>query len=177
MRTASSKEEIARPLFVSAFVIATCGLIYELIAGAMASYLLGDSITQFSLIIGIYLSAMGVGAYLSKYISRNLIERFVEIELAVAIIGGFEAALLFASFAYSSVFQWVLFGLVFLIGMLVGTELPLLIRILEKQTDLKELVARVFFLDYIGALAASLTFPIILVPYLGLLRSSLSEDL
>ncbi|MEC7984039.1 MAG: polyamine aminopropyltransferase, partial [Myxococcota bacterium] len=174
MRLSSGQEDISRPLFVSAFVIATCGLIYELIAGAMASYLLGDSITQFSLIIGIYLSAMGVGAYFSKYISRNLIERFVEIELAVAIIGGFEAALLFTSFAYSSAFQWVLFGLVFIIGMLVGTELPLLIRILEKQTDLKELVARVFFLDYIGALAASLTFPIVLVPYLGLLRSSMA---
>ncbi|WP_205685583.1 hypothetical protein [Flavipsychrobacter stenotrophus] len=54
-------------LLLSVFVIATCGLIYELIAGTLASYLLGDSITQFSTIIGTYLFAMGIGSWLSKY--------------------------------------------------------------------------------------------------------------
>jgi len=42
-------------LLTAVFVIATCGLIYELVAGTLASYLLGDSITQFSTIIGVYL--------------------------------------------------------------------------------------------------------------------------
>jgi len=165
--------DIRRPLFVSAFVIATCGLVYELIAGAMASYLLGDSVTQFSLIIGIYLSAMGVGAYLSKFIDRHLLTRFVEIELAVAVIGGFEALILSAAFAYTDSFRVVLFTLVSIIGMLVGMELPLLIRILETRDSLKDLVARVFFLDYIGALLASLSFPLLLLPHVGMLRSAL----
>ena len=54
-------------LLLAVFVIATCGLIYELVAGTLASYLLGDSVTQFSTIIGVYLFSMGVGAFLSRY--------------------------------------------------------------------------------------------------------------
>ncbi len=164
---------MARVLFLSAFVIATCGLVYELVAGALASYLLGNGVTQWSLIIGTYLSAMGVGSLISKAIERNLLARFVEIELAVALVGGFEASLLFAAFVYSESFQLLLFGLVGIIGVLVGLELPLLIRILERETTLKELIARVLFLDYIGALAASLAFPLILLPRLGLIRTCL----
>ncbi len=68
-------------LLLSVFVIATCGLIYELIAGTLASYLLGDSVTQFSTIIGTYLFSMGIGSYLSRYIHRNLILWFIKIEL------------------------------------------------------------------------------------------------
>ena len=162
-----------RVLFVSALLIATCGLVYELVAGALASYLLGDSVTQFSLVIGVYLSALGVGAWLSRFIDRGLLSRFVEIELAVAIVGGFEAPLLFAAFVQGDFFRPVLFGLVLLVGTLVGLELPLLLRILEEQTSLKELVARVLFLDYIGALLASLAFPLLAVPHLGLFKTSL----
>jgi spermidine synthase len=44
-------------------IVASCGLGYELIAGALSSYLLGDSILQFSSIIGCYLFAMGVGSW------------------------------------------------------------------------------------------------------------------
>ena len=166
-----------RVLFLSAFFIATCGLVYELVAGAMASYLLGDSVTWFSLVIGTYLSAMGVGSYLSRFLDRALLSRFVEIEVAVALIGGLEAPILFAGFVYSPGFKALLFIQVFAIGTLVGLELPLLIRILERETSLKELVARVLFLDYIGALAASLAFPLLLVPRLGLFRTSLALGL
>jgi len=173
MRGASPPADLGRVLFVSAFVIATCGLVYELVAGALASYLLGDSITQFSLVIGVYLSAMGVGSYLSRFVDRGLLARFVEIELAVAIIGGFSAPLLYAAFTWTGLFRPLLFGLVFTTGTLVGLELPLLIRLLESRSSLKELVARVLFLDYIGALAASLAFPLLLVPKLGLMRTSL----
>jgi len=163
----------SRVLFASALVIATCGLVYELVAGALASYLLGDSVTQFSLIIGCYLSAMGVGSYLSRLIDRALLARFVEIEVAIALIGGFEAPLLYAAFVYTDGFRPLLLGLVGVIGILVGLELPLLIRILEKNASLRELVARVLFLDYIGALAASLAFPLVVLPQLGILRASL----
>ena len=69
-------------LFINVFVIATCGLIYELLAGTLSSYVLGDSVTQFSLIIGIYLFAMGVGSWLSRFIDKHVAEKFVEIELA-----------------------------------------------------------------------------------------------
>ena len=160
-------------LFLNVIVIATCGLIYELIAGTLASYVLGDSITQFSLIIGIYLFAMGVGSWLSGFIDKNLARKFVEIELCVAILGGFSAPILFLSFAKLSYFSIVLYGTVFGIGTLVGLEIPILMRILKDEIDFKDLVSRVLALDYVGALVASILFPLFLVPRLGLVRTSL----
>jgi spermidine synthase len=160
-------------LFLNVIIIATCGLIYELLAATVSSYVLGDSVTQFSLVIGIYLSAMGVGSWLSGFLDKDLAKRFVEIELAVAILGGFSAPLLFLTFASVSYFNLILYGTVFAIGVLVGLEIPLLMRILKDELDFKKLVARVLALDYVGALVASLLFPIFLVPRLGLNRTSL----
>ncbi|NOT64409.1 MAG: polyamine aminopropyltransferase [Acidobacteria bacterium] len=160
-------------LFLNVLIIATCGLIYELLAGTLASYVLGDSVTQFSLIIGLYLFALGIGAWLSRFIEKGLARAFVEIELGVALLGGWSAPLLFLCFARVEHFQPVLYALVIAIGTLVGLELPLLMRILENQLEFKELVARVLTFDYIGALAASLLFPLLFVPKLGLVRTSL----
>lgn len=160
-------------LFLNVIIIATCGLIYELLAATVSSYVLGDSVTQFSLIIGIYLSAMGVGSWLSGFLDKDLARKFIEIELAVAIIGGLSAPILFLGFAKLSYFSLLLYGVVFAIGTLVGLEIPLLMRILKDELDFKQLVARVLALDYVGALVASLMFPLFLVPKLGLVRTSL----
>ncbi len=160
-------------LFLNVLIIATCGLIYELLAGTLASYVLGDSVRQFSLIIGIYLSAMGVGSWLSRFVERGLARCFIEVELGVALLGGVSAPLLFMSFARLGWFHVVLYGVVFAIGVLVGLEIPLLMRILKDQLDFKEIVSRVLAFDYVGALVASLLFPIFLVPKLGLVRTSL----
>lgn len=160
-------------LFLSVFLIAACGLIYELIAGALASYLLGDSVLQFSTIIGAYLFAMGIGSYLSRFITRALISRFISIELAVGLIGGFSSTILFMAFTYAGGFRFLLYGMVLVIGILVGLEIPLLMRILRERFELRELVANVLTLDYLGALGASLLFPLLLVPKLGLVRSAL----
>jgi spermidine synthase len=160
-------------LFFNVLVMATCGLVYELLAGTLASYVLGDSVTQFSLVIGIYLFAMGVGAWLSRFVDRGLVRRFVEIEFGVALAGGCSAPLLLFSFARLSFFSLVLYGVVFVIGVLVGLELPLLMRVLKDHLDFKELVSRVLALDYVGALVAAILFPIFCVPRLGLTRTSL----
>jgi spermidine synthase len=164
-------------LFLNVLIIATCGLVYELLAGTVASYVLGDSITQFSLIIGLYLAALGVGAYLSRFLTKNLAGRFVEIELAVALLGGCSAPLLFLSFAHLKVFHVVLWGEVLAIGTLVGLEIPLLMRILKDQLEFKDLVSKVLTFDYIGAVFASVLFPLLLVPKLGLVRTSLAFGL
>src|SRR4051812_24472885 len=151
-------------LFVTVLVIATCGLIYELIVGTLASYLLGDSITQFSTVIGVYLFALGIGAYLSRFVDRGLANRFVETELAVAFAGGCSAPWLFFTFAHGASFRFALYGTVLVIGTLVGLEIPLLLRILKDQVRFKDLVSQVLTFDYLGALAASLLFPLVLVP-------------
>jgi spermidine synthase len=160
-------------LFLNVLIIATCGLVYELLAGTLASYVLGDDVTQFSIIIGIYLFALGVGAWLSGFIETGLAKKFIEVELAVALLGGASAPLLFLSFARLSYFHVILYAVVFLIGVLVGLELPLLMRILKDNLDFKDLVSRVLTFDYVGALVASILFPIFFVPKIGLVRTSL----
>lgn len=167
------RAEMPLAVFLTALLIAACGLIYELVAGALASYLLGDSVMQFSTIIGTYLFAMGIGSWLSKFVHRGLVRRFVVVELMVAVVGGFSSLLLFLAFAYTDAFRLLLYTLVVVIGTLVGLEIPLLMRILKDRFEFKEVVANVLTFDYLGALGASLLFPIVLVPQLGLARSAL----
>jgi spermidine synthase len=154
-------------------VIAAAGLVYELVMAAVASYVLGDSVTQFSTVIGVYLSALGLGAYLSKFVERRLAQTFVDVELATAVIGGLSAPGLFAAFAFSSTFRLILYATVVVVGVLVGLELPLLMRILRREYDFKELIARALTFDYAGALVGSLAFSLWLVPRLGLVHTSI----
>jgi spermidine synthase len=167
-------------LLASVFVVAACGLVYELAAGALASYLLGDSVLQFSTVIGTYLFAMGIGSWLSRFIERQLVAQFLAIELLVGLVGGLLPAALFV--AHSSLpasslgaFRMLLYGLVLLVGMLVGLEIPLVMRILKRQFReryaLKDLVSQVLTFDYLGALVVALAFPLLFVPHLGLIRT------
>ncbi|TRW26392.1 polyamine aminopropyltransferase [Flavobacterium zepuense] len=160
-------------LLLAVFTIATCGLVYELVAGTLASYLLGDSVKQFSFIIGVYLFSMGVGSYFSKFITRNLLNTFIEIEILVGVIGGLSSAVLFVLFESVYYFQFILYLLVFITGCLVGLEIPLLMNILKDRVKFRDLVSNVFTFDYIGALLASILFPLVLVPQLGIMRTSL----
>jgi len=161
-------------LLASVFVVAACGLVYELSAAALSSYLLGDSVLQFSTVIGSYLFAMGVGSWLSRYFERQLPAHFLRIELMVALVGGALPALLFIANAYvPGAFRLLLYGLVLVVGTLVGLEIPLVMRILRRNVALKDLVSQVLTFDYLGALAVSIAFPLLLVPQLGMIRTGL----
>lgn len=165
-----------RLLILSVFVVASCGLAYELVAGALSSYLLGDSVLQFSTIIGAYLFAMGIGAHLSKYVrDADVLARFVEIELLVALIGGLSATVLFVIFAWAGTpFRVALYALVLIIGILVGMEIPLVMRVFNaRRGAFADIVSRVLTFDYLGALAVSVLFPLFLAPRLGLARTAL----
>lgn len=170
----SGPQPVEIALLASVFVVAACGLVYELSAAALSSYLLGDSVLQFSTIIGTYLFAMGVGSWLSRYFERQLPAHFLRIELMVALVGGALPALLFIANAYvPGAFRLLLYGLVMVVGTLVGLEIPLVMRILRRNVALKDLVSQVLTFDYLGALAVSIAFPLLLVPQLGMIRTGL----
>lgn len=164
-----------RVLLVNVLVVAGCAIVYELLCGTLASYLLGDAVLQFSLVLGTYLFAMGVGAWLSKRLEPAAESRYVQTELALAIVGGLSVPLLLGAVSAHVPLRPALYGLVFLIGVLVGVELPLLVKILRTEGTSRsfgDVVARAFAYDYVGALAASLLFPLVLVPWLGLVRTA-----
>jgi spermidine synthase len=158
-------------LFVTVFVLATCGLAYQLLAGAVASYVLGDSVTQFSLVVGTFLSAMGAGAWASRKIEAPG-RAFVDASLSAALVGGMSCTLLLITFPRSAFFRPMLFGVVIATGALIGVALPLLLRVLRRQMALRELAARALAVDYAGAVTGSLILSMLAVPRFGLARTA-----
>jgi spermidine synthase len=168
-------------LLACVFVVAACGLVYELCAGALASYLLGDSVLQFSTVIGTYLFAMGVGSWASRHVREaGAAATFVKVELIVGLAGGLMPAALFGAHAWLPAgslgsFRVLLYLLVSIVGIGVGLEIPLVLRLVERPLRGREalalLVSQVLTFDYVGALVVSVAFPLLLVPHLGLVRS------
>jgi spermidine synthase len=164
------RKEVA--LLFGTFVIAICGLVYELLESTISSYLLGDSIYHFSLIIGLFMSSMGVGAWLSRFVGEHVARAFVILQSTIAFVGGFSAFVLFYAFAYINNYEAFLYLITIALGSMLGVEIPLIMRILKESFELKTNISNVFTADYIGALVASLLFPLVLVPKLGLMQTS-----
>lgn len=168
----------ASVLLASILVVALCGIVYELIIGTVSSYLLGNSVYQFSLTIGFFMFAMGIGSYLSRFFDDHLIEAFVYVEMALAVVGGLCSIALFVIFPFAPWFYTTAqFAFIFLIGALVGLEIPLLTRVLAERQGTRRSIADVMSLDYVGALIGSVAFPLLLLPSLGLITSSFAIGL
>ena len=120
------RENVA--LFTAALLAAIGGLIYELILGTAASYLLGDSVLSFSLATGITLFGMGIGSLLVNRFRAAPAVVFGVSEVFLGLIGGNSVLLLYLAFGRTRL-HWVVFGSISLtIGILIGLEIPLLVR-------------------------------------------------
>lgn len=164
-------------LLVSVLIVAISGIAYELIIAAVSSYLIGNGVLQFSLTIGLFMLAMGIGSLLSQRINGNLIGWFVAIEIVLSVLGGWSSSLLFWAYPGYTLYRPVSWGLILAIGTLVGLEIPLLTRILSRATTWRSAIANVLSLDYFGALIGSVAFPLFLLPTLGLFQASLGVAL
>ncbi|MFB7888264.1 polyamine aminopropyltransferase [Cellulosimicrobium cellulans] len=161
-------------VFAAALLVAVGGLVYELILGTAASYLFGDSVVAFSVATGLTLFGMGLGSLLAPRLQRTAGLSFVRNELVLSLLGGTSVLALFWAYA-STELAWVVFVVLSLaIGTAIGVEIPLLVAVLKEQGSegSVSLLSKVLALDYFGALAASLLFPFLLLPYLGLVRTA-----
>ena len=156
-----------RLLLFSIFIIAGCSLIYELLISSLSTYLLGSGVVHYSVTIGLFLFFMGVGAWLAQYIHHNLMDAFVRIEIALGLVGGLSAVLLYAAYAWTEYYYPAMLVVIATISILVGMEIPLLTRVIEQGRGIRQGLSDVLATDYVGALLASLLFPFILLPYLG----------
>ena len=167
------KQFSAKLLMLTTLIISGCSIIYEVLISSVSSYLVGDSIKQCSITIGLYMSAMGLGSYLSKYIKKNLFDFFVSVEIGVGIFGGLSALTLFMSYVKIENYNLVMYIQIILIGILVGLEIPLLTRIIEENNpNLRVTLSTLFSFDYIGGLIGSVAFPLILLPEMGYFATS-----
>jgi spermidine synthase len=159
-------------LLVSVFIIATCGILYELLISSISSYFLGSSILQFSLTIGLFMFFMGVGSYLTRFFHDHLLDAFVWIEIGLGLVGGLSAIILYFSYSLTEHYYLVAFGLIAALGTGIGLEIPLVTRLVKNYATLKDTIAQVLSFDYVGALVASVLFPLVLLPYLGTMRTA-----
>ncbi len=160
-------------LLAATFLVAVAGLIYELIAATVSSYLLGDSVRQFSLVIGVFLSSMGLGSWLSRYVA-DAVRGFIWAQILLGVIGGFMAPALFLIYGWSGDVGLPLFSMLIAIGILSGMEIPLIARVLKEEGATEFRFENVLTVDYVGALVAALAFPLLIIPQLGLMSASLA---
>lgn len=160
-------------ILVAVFIISGCGIIYELLIGSISSYFLGNSVKQYSLTIGFFLFAMGIGSWLSRMIRQKLLQRFVALEIWLGFFGGMTVPFLYVAYTYTNMYQYFMLIQVMILGTFIGLEIPLLTRLLRAKGTLRVLLSNVFAMDYLGALAAALLFPFLLFPMLGSMYSSL----
>lgn len=172
--TKSKRADQKGLVFAAALIVALGGLIYELLLGTASSYLFGDSVKSFSLAIGTMLFGMGLGSLLSACYLKNAAENFVWNELLISFVGGNAVLILFLAFNYTPLYWLVFVLLSILIGICIGMEIPLMVSLVKQHSKktTEHILTRILALDYVGALVASIIFPFILLPYLGLLRTS-----
>ncbi|WP_433393916.1 polyamine aminopropyltransferase [Micromonospora sp. KLBMP9576] len=162
-------------VLVAVFVCAACGLVYELALVALGSYLIGDTVGQTSIVLGVMVFAMGVGALAAKPLQPRSAVAFAVIELALALLGGLSVLGLYAAFAWLDLYGPALVATAFVLGLLIGAEIPLLMVLLQRirEQSAGSAVADLFAADYVGALLGGLAFPFLLLPVFGLLKGSL----
>jgi spermidine synthase len=162
-------------LILSIFIAGLCSIVYELLISTTSSYFLGDSIKQFSITIGVYMAAMGVGSFLSRLIQTDLLRKFILVEIVLGLVGGSCVPLLYFFFASTDLWGFKLLNVLLItaIGLMTGLEIPLFTRIMKIYYPLKINLSNVLSLDYLGALVATLIFPFVLLPWLGTFKSSL----
>lgn len=161
-------------LYLITFTVAFCSLVYELILGQTLSAFFGNTVLRYSVTIGLYLLAMGFGAMLAegKFLEKpNL--NFMRTELALTILGGFVVVIFFLLsyvMGTSLLFSVVAHGLIIIIGVLTGFEIPLLIEMAEDEND--EAEARILGVDYAGAFIGAMVFAFVFYPKLGLIPAA-----
>ena len=164
----------AAVLVAAIFAAGLCSIVYELLIGTTSSYFLGDSIRQFSIVVGLFMAAMGLGSYVSRFTPEGEELRwFVRVEVLLGVVGGASVPLLYVVYAWTDLYQPAMVVLVVAIGALTGLEIPLLVRVMRRHFTLSTNLSNILSLDYFGALAATLLFPFVLLPMLGTFRSSL----
>ncbi|MDT0379693.1 polyamine aminopropyltransferase [Streptomyces sp. DSM 42041] len=162
-------------VLVCVFVCAACGLVYELELVALAASLIGDPVTQASVVLAVMVFAMGVGSLLAKRLRCRAAVGFGLVEGLLALVGGGSAMALYASFAWFGATRAMLVALAVAIGVLIGAEMPLLMTLIQRirRQDPGGAVADLFAADYVGALVGGLAFPFLLLPFFGQLTGAL----
>ncbi len=157
------------------FLLGGCGLAYEYTLSKIASDLLGNSVQQWATMIATMLFAMGLGAEVQKHTPANsLADRLISTQVLLAVLGGFGPLIMIHGFALlPQIYIIIQYSLAFAVGMLIGYEIPLMMRINEEaEPEMRINLAQVLKMDYVGALVGALLWTFLLIRYLSIDRIS-----
>ncbi|MEE8409917.1 MAG: polyamine aminopropyltransferase [Myxococcota bacterium] len=155
----------------SMFVMGVCGIVYEYVLSVLGNYLIGSSYKEMLIVIGLMMFAMGTGSIFQQRLRKNLLDKFLTLEIILGLTGGIAATVVYVAFATSESYRVVLYGFAYLIGMLIGMEIPILIRInKEHSPTLRTNLSDILSMDYVGSLAGALLFVYVLLTRFSLAR-------
>jgi len=114
------------------------------------------------------LFSMGLGARFTKMMEKNLLEKFIWIEIILSILASFVSLITYTVATYTLYTGFAIYSLSIIIGLLIGMEIPLVIRINDQFETLKINVSSMMENDYYGSLLGGMFFAFIGLPFLGL---------
>ncbi len=164
----ASKLKRSPALKLALFATGLSGIVAEYILSTLATYFIGDSAVQWSLIVSVMLFSMGLGSRLSKFIEGNLLLKFIGVEFLLSLLVSFSSLVAYSAAGLTEYVGFIIYGMSILIGLLIGLEIPLVIRLNEEFESLKINVASVMEKDYLGSLVGGLFFAFVGLPILGL---------
>ncbi|MHC4943103.1 MAG: spermine/spermidine synthase domain-containing protein, partial [Planctomycetota bacterium] len=160
-------------LILSTLVLGACGLAYEYTLSVLGNHLLGSSYEEIFIVIGLMMFAMGLGAGFQRYVRTDLFEKFILLEAVLGLVGGFSAMVIYLAFIHTESHRVILYAFALVIGLLIGLEIPLIIRINQAYNlKLRNNLSEILSMDYVGALLGALAFTYVLLTRFTLNRIS-----
>lgn len=130
-------------LKLALFCTGLSGIVAEYILSTLATYFLGDSVFQWTMILSTMLFSMGLGSRISKFLEDYLLEKFIIIEFVLSILVSFSALLTYMAAAFTDILGVIIYTLSIAIGILIGMEIPLVTRLNEQFESLRVNIAAV----------------------------------
>ncbi len=155
-------------LKLALFATGLSGIVAEYILSTLATYFLGDSVFQWTMIVSVMMFSMGLGSRISKYLHNNLLTKFIFIEFSLSLLVAFSSLFAYTVAAYTEYTGLLIYTMSIAIGILIGLEIPMVVRLNDEFENLRVNVASVIEKDYYGSLVGGVFFAFVGLPYLGL---------
>ncbi|WP_460031134.1 polyamine aminopropyltransferase [Megalodesulfovibrio paquesii] len=162
------RPDASRVLKWCIFATGLAGIVAEYVLSTLATYLLGNAVLQWTMVMSLMLFAMGLGSRLSRRIESNVLDAFIFVECALSLLCAGAPILAYGLAPWTEHLNLVIYGLGMSVGLLIGLEIPLATRANETYEVLRANISGVMENDYYGALLGGLLFAFIGLPYLGL---------
>lgn len=155
-------------LKMALFATGLSGIVAEYVLATLATYFLGDSVFQWTIVVSLMMFAMGLGSRFSRQMSDRLLEKFIYTEFALSFVVSFSPGLVYFSSAFIPNLSFLIYFLTIVVGFLIGMEIPLVIRINDQFETLRTNISSAMENDYYGSLLGGLFFAFIGLPFLGI---------